>query len=250
NRYVPCLRTDDLVFHLDQPAVRERLAKATIVEATDAALMRRALGILFQRFTQRGAKACAISLPPHFAPSPVYPEDLSTALVDLFRGEIDDAGAKATVAHGVFWMLAELCREFRLPFDLMIGVNRKVYPEGVYQGQDLFDQRTSLLQYAELFNAFPDGTFCVSVLSTVQNQELASYSWIFPNVVTSGHCGTPIFRRSSNRTAPPACSACPRSNRSATTATPTSWNSYCRSSTCTGGSWRGFWLVPSRAIAA
>jgi glucuronate isomerase len=38
-----------------------------------------------------------------------------------------------------------------------------------------------------LFNAFPEVTFCVSVLSSGQNQELASYSWIFPNVVTSGH---------------------------------------------------------------
>ena len=69
----------------------------------------------------------------------------------------------------------------------MIGVNRRVYRDGVYQGQDLFDQRTSLIQYAELFNAFPEVTFCVSVLSSGQNQELASYSWIFPNVVTSGH---------------------------------------------------------------
>jgi len=69
----------------------------------------------------------------------------------------------------------------------MIGVNRRVYENGVYQGQDLFDQRTSLIQYAELFNAFPDVTFCISVLTSVQNQELASYSWIFPNVVTSGH---------------------------------------------------------------
>src|SRR5262249_14674333 len=32
NRYVPCLRTDDLVFHLDKPTVRERLMKATGVE--------------------------------------------------------------------------------------------------------------------------------------------------------------------------------------------------------------------------
>jgi glucuronate isomerase len=84
-------------------------------------------------------------------------------------------------------MLAEHCREFRLPFDLMIGVNRRVYRAGVHQGQDLFDQRTSMVQYAELFNAFPEVTFCVSVLTHAQNQELASYSWIFPNVVTSGH---------------------------------------------------------------
>jgi len=70
---------------------------------------------------------------------------------------------------------------------LMIGVNRRVYRSGVYQGQDLFDQRTSLLQYAELFNAFPEVTFCISVLSSGQNQELVSHSWIFPNVVTNGH---------------------------------------------------------------
>src|SRR5215469_12376033 len=44
-----------------------------------------------------------------------------------------------------------------------------------------------MIQYAELFNAFPEVPFCVSVLSSGQNQELVSYSWIFPNVITSGH---------------------------------------------------------------
>ena len=87
----------------------------------------------------------------------------------------------------MFWTIAEHCREFGLPFDLMIGVNRRVYETGVYQGQDLFDQRTSLLQYKELFNAFPEVTFPVSVLTSGQNQELVAYSWIFPNVVTNGH---------------------------------------------------------------
>ena len=69
----------------------------------------------------------------------------------------------------------------------MIGVNRRVYERGVFQGLDLFDQRTSLIQYAKLFNAMPKVTFCLSVLTSVQNQELVSYSWIFPNVVTHGH---------------------------------------------------------------
>jgi glucuronate isomerase len=178
SRYVPCLRTDDLVFHLHKPEVRQRLARATGVEATDAARLRQAVGKLFEHFTRQGAKACAISLPPDFAPAPVADTDLSAACNTASGGE---------AARGVFWMLAEHCREFKLPFDLMIGVNRRVYRDGVYQGQDLFDQRTSLIQYGELFNAFPQVTFCVSVLSSGQNQELASYSWIFPNVVTSGH---------------------------------------------------------------
>jgi glucuronate isomerase len=184
-RYVPCLRTDDLVFHLDRPEVRQRLARATGIDvgvfgedgedgedAEDGDLagngddtgLRRALRALFEHFTAHGARACAISLPPDFRPTP-----------------------GVSLPHRVFWMLAEHCREFGLPFDLMVGVNRGVYRHGVHQGQDLFDHRTSLIQYADLFNAFPDVTFCVSVLSSGQNQELASYSWIFPNVVTSGH---------------------------------------------------------------
>ncbi|HXG10253.1 MAG TPA: glucuronate isomerase [Gemmataceae bacterium] len=173
NRYVPCLRTDDLVFHLDKPEVRQRLAKATGIEVGDGSDPRRAVTKLFEHFTRHGARACAISLPPDFVPTAVTRWETAP-----------DPKARS---QAVFWMLAEHCREFQLPFDLMIGVNRRVYREGVYQGQDLFDQRTSLIQYAELFNAFPEVTFCVSVLSSGQNQELASYSWIFPNVVTSGH---------------------------------------------------------------
>src|ERR1019366_6734707 len=46
-RYVPCLRTDDLVFHLDKPAVRERLAKATGIEAGDAPHLEHAITKLF-----------------------------------------------------------------------------------------------------------------------------------------------------------------------------------------------------------
>ena len=186
SRYVPCLRTDDLVFHLDKPAVRERLAKATGVEIGYSTPIQTAIAKLFRHFVSHGAKACAISLPPDFAPVHVSQHDLPAAIGELVSGS-DEAAVRRTAASGVFWMLAEHCREFHLPFDLMIGVNRRVYRNGVYQGQDLFDQRTSLIQYAELFNAFPEVTFPISVLTSSQNQELVSYSWIFPNVVTSGH---------------------------------------------------------------
>ncbi|MCI0379264.1 MAG: glucuronate isomerase [Gemmataceae bacterium] len=185
-RYVPCLRTDDLVFHVDKPATRERLAKATGIDATDSARLRQAVGRLFEHFVSKNAKACAISLPPSFAPYPIEDGALSACLGKLPQQQ-DDFESKARSSAGVFWILAEFCRDCRLPFDLMIGVNRRVYRDGVHQGQDLFDQRTSLFQYAELFNAFPEVTFPISVLTSVQNQELISYSWIFPNVVTNGH---------------------------------------------------------------
>jgi glucuronate isomerase len=206
-RYVPCLRTDTLVFRLHDPEVRERLARVTGIEVGDAASLRKALHNLFKKFVSRNAKACAISLPPFFAPLPVEMSEIDGAFqtigregigrtlseaVQQMRAAVGAAspGAETTrqaLSHGVFWMLAELCREFKLPFDLMIGVNRRVYENGVFQGQDLFDGRTTLLHYRHLFNAFPDVVFPVSVLSSNLNQELVSHSWIFPNVITCGH---------------------------------------------------------------
>ena len=195
--YIPCLRTDDLVFHVGNPQVRDRLVKSTGQEGASAESMRAAVAQLFRRFNAKQARACAISLPPWFAPEPVSDAAADSALAEVGAKNLaasDDA--KRTASNFVFWTLAEHCREFSLPFDLMIGVNRGVYASGVFQGQDLYDSRVSLIQYQSLFNAFPEVTFPVSVLASVTNQELASYAWIFPNVVTNGHwwySNTPAF---------------------------------------------------------
>jgi len=196
-RYIPCLRTDDLVFHLAQDSVRERLEAATSISPSNAPTLRTAIGKLFEHFKANGAKACAISLPPSFAPEQVAEADADAAFSRLLaQGPETSQSDQSLLACFVFWTLAEYCAEYRLPFDLMIGVNRKVYPAGVFQGQDLYDSRVSMIQYQQLFNAFPQVTFPVSVLASVTNQELTSYAWIFPNVVTNGHwwySNTPTF---------------------------------------------------------
>ena len=186
-RYIPCLRTDDLVFQLSKPEVRERLAKATGIEVSGAASLNQAIGKLFDHFVAHNAKACAISLPPDFEPVRVEAATADVILQAVLSQRELTADEQRTLSRFVFWTLAEHCADRRLPFDLMIGVNRRVYESGVFQGQDLFDQRVSLIQYKALFNAFPQVTFPVSVLAQISNQELVSYSWIFPNVVTNGH---------------------------------------------------------------
>lgn len=186
--YVPCLRTDDLVFHLAQSSVRSRLEKATGASVRDARSLVAAISQLFAHFVRRGARACAISLPPDFSPTRVDASRAASAVSDVWRhGAEADAARRAELSHFVFWTLAEQCDEWKLPFDLMIGVNRGVYADGVHQGRDLYDSRVSMIQYRELFNAFPRVKFPVSVLASVTNQELVSYSWIFPNVLTHGH---------------------------------------------------------------
>src|SRR5262245_29553022 len=62
SRYVPCLRTDALMFQLGAPEVRERLAKATEIHIEDERSVRQAIGNLFEYFAKRVSRACAVSL--------------------------------------------------------------------------------------------------------------------------------------------------------------------------------------------
>lgn len=185
--YVPCLRTDDLVFHLTKAAVRDRLQRSSGVSPGNTVSLKQAIGRLFDHFKARGVRACAISLPPDFSPAAVSNAAADDVIAKAFGGRDLTADESGLLSRFVFWSLAEFCAGHKLPFDLMIGVNRRVYEGGVFQGQDLFDNRVSLIQYKALFNSFPTVTFPVSVLSETNNQELVSYSWIFPNVVTCGH---------------------------------------------------------------
>ncbi|MCG3181557.1 MAG: Uronate isomerase [Phycisphaerae bacterium] len=186
-RYVPCLRTDSLVFRLNDTEVMARLNKSSGVQVGDTGSLRRAIAALFERFVKAGARAAAISLPPSFQPFPERDESAGPMLAKFLDGQEMTSYEVRSVHRFIFWTVAEFCRDYRLPFDLMIGVNRGVYEDGVPGGTDLFNHLTSLHQYQRLFNAFPTVTFPVSVLDGGQNQELASYAWIFPNVVTSGH---------------------------------------------------------------
>lgn len=189
-RYVPCLRTDDLVFHIANPATRKRLLQSTGIEPANPQQIRECLSKLFEHFCANQARACAISLPPWFTPVSHSQNraGVATAFDEILAQGLDASEAnRQLLAEWIFWQIAELADHHQLPFDLMIGVNRKVYPTGVFQGQDLYDSRVSLIQYSELFNAFPKLKFPISVLASVTNQELVDYAWIFPNVITHGH---------------------------------------------------------------
>jgi glucuronate isomerase len=185
--YVPCLRTDDLVLKLHEGRTIARLRAASNIDIGDCASLRGAIGRLFERFVERGARACAISLPPDFAPRRASPRRAVTPIRKAIHGLDLRADELEEVRSAVFWILAEFCAEFRLPFDLMIGPVRNVYPTGVAGGRDLFDRRVSLYEYRELFNYFANVTFPVSTLAPDAGAELVAYAWIFPNVLPMGH---------------------------------------------------------------
>ena len=187
NQYIPCLRTDDLVLKLHEPRVVDRLKAATGVDVGDYASIRGAIGILFDRFVKKGARACAISLPPDFVPTRGTPKRAVTPIRRALHGLDVRPDEQDEIRRVMFWTIAEFCSDHKLPFDLMIGPIRDAYPAGVAGGRDLLDRRTSLIEYREVFNHFADVTFPVSTLAPDAGGELVAFSWIFPNVVPNGH---------------------------------------------------------------
>ncbi len=185
--FVPCLRTDDLVFHLPEESVRKRLAEKTGMGVETPGDLRKAVGALFEYFASREAAGGAISLPPTFTPVAVEDAAVEPLLAHVARGRTLDPPGARLLERFVFGLVAEGCRDAKLPFQLMIGVYRDVYPAGVEGGRDLLSAEGTLMQYADLFRRFPTVDFTVSVLSMTWAHELATFAWIFPNVKPSGH---------------------------------------------------------------
>ena len=59
--FVPCLRTDDLVLRLHAPTTTARLRTLLDVDVRDYTSLRMAIARVFERFVDRGARACAVS---------------------------------------------------------------------------------------------------------------------------------------------------------------------------------------------
>jgi glucuronate isomerase len=184
---IPCLRCDDLVFSIADPAVRDRLAKKTGVTVTDVASLRKAVAAVFDYFVSHDARSAAISLTPEFVCIPVTDADAESLLAKALKGDELTDSETAQLRSFVLYTLVAACREQKLPMQLMIGAVRDAYAHGVYQGTDVVANTGSLGQYTDLFNRFHDVTFAVSTLSPTMAHELVTYTWIFQNVRASGH---------------------------------------------------------------
>lgn len=185
--FVPCLRCDNLVFTLDLKSVRDALAERSGVNVVDTGTLRQAFSKVFELFVAHDARSTAISLPPDFVCRPVTDAAAEHLLAATLRGEVLTAEQQAMFRSYVLYLLADNCRTFQLPMQLMIGVIRDGYQHGVTNGTDVLSNRGSLVQYLDLFNRFPDVTFTVSYLSPTMAHELLTMTWIFQNVRASGH---------------------------------------------------------------
>jgi len=185
--YIPCYRADNLVFHIHEKETREMLEKCTDTSISNITELHDAIDKNFAHFAKHDAVSAAISLPPGFVTMEVEKKKADKIFSQTLNSDEVEIDKLAILQAYMINTITEKCREYGWPFQLMIGVNRKVYKHGVYQGQDLFTPISSMIGYSYLFNAYPDVKFPVSVLSETQEQELRTYGWLIHNVYPSGH---------------------------------------------------------------
>ncbi|MDY6985608.1 MAG: glucuronate isomerase [Candidatus Thermoplasmatota archaeon] len=170
--FFPTFRADPLL------KFDNRVVKDTF-EETESFLEER-----INHFTGYGCKAVAISPPDDF----VYTSSASrnnSALKDAALSA--SAKEKNEVRSSLLSILAALCREKKLPFEIMFGSVRDIYRRCVPEGGDFSRANTSLLNIADIFNDNPEVIFPLSIVSFTNDQELAEFARVFANVYASGH---------------------------------------------------------------
>ncbi|HJT77107.1 MAG TPA: hypothetical protein VJ739_07895 [Gemmataceae bacterium] len=186
-RYVPCLRGDDLVFHLDRPEVRARLGRATELDVGDAASLEHVLTSVFEHFRRRGARAVSLVLPPGFAPLPREEGDGEPALAALLRRR--EAGAAAgdwlAAVSAAFRAFLDHCAAFHLPL-LLLGGNSCCSEEGTVAAENVAARPVGRRRYEEVFRDFSAVSFCVA---GSLGEDLAVRAACRPNVMACGHGG-------------------------------------------------------------
>ncbi len=187
NHYVPIIDIEDVVLRFDARRTRERLDSSTDIQVTNANSMRLALHKLFGRFAKQNTAAATTTLPADLVLDPISEHKVDSLIAKANHGDRYTREERNQLATFLLFETSNRCQEYKIPFQLMVGLSRDVYDHGVPYGTDLLDQRTSLYELHRLFNAFPNVTFPVSVAGHSQNHELCSYAWIYHNVVASGH---------------------------------------------------------------
>jgi len=188
DRLVPCLRTDDLVFNADSARSISRLDNALHMKSgADLNAWRSALTMVFNRFHGWKLGYAAVGLPPSFILVENAEERARELLPKLAEGETLDPQSRRIWASFAIEEITKQCKRINVPYCLMAGADRGVYPQGVPSGQDLFRCDAHLRGYDWLLNKYPEVRFPFMVVSDTAGLELCAAGWIRHNVYPFSH---------------------------------------------------------------
>ena len=181
--FIPTLRIDPWINQIHFLETTRRLEKASGISISCLGDLKEAIGRVYGKFKDQGAVSVAISLPPDFTAWPVAEVTAEKIYDDVLSGKPISDGELLSLRSYLFYTLVEFCKEFSMPFQLMLGVDRRVFKDRDALSTDLNMIKT----LRDVLNRYPDVRFDICILNTILLHELTVYAKIFPNCVVSGH---------------------------------------------------------------
>jgi len=183
--FVPSLRTDEWVLDIQEKATREKLESLTGIAISNLTNLKAGVCEVVGKFVDIKAASMAISLPPNFQAFPVAEGDASGLYDRVLKGKRLSDDELARLQSYMLYTLFEFCDEVNLPFQLMLGVDRKVHHRLEWDG---FSTDMGMIKtFRNALNRFPRVKFVFSILNTILNHELAIYAKTFANCYVAGH---------------------------------------------------------------
>jgi glucuronate isomerase len=183
--FVPSLRTDEWVLDIQEKATREKLESMTGASITNLADLKACIGKVVDKFVGLKAASLAISLPPGFPVFAVADIDADNLYGKVLNGKrLSDDELKRLQSY-MLYSLFEMCSENNLPFQLMLGVDRKIHQRLEWDG---FSTNLDMVKtFRDALNRFPNVKMIFSILNTMLNHEMAIYAKTFANCYFAGH---------------------------------------------------------------
>jgi len=183
--FVPSLRTDEWVLDIQEKATQKKLENLLNISIDSLPKLKESIYQVAMNFLSIGAASMAISLPPSFQAFLVSDSDAEDLYGKILSGKrIADAELSRLQSY-MLYSLFEICDNLKLPFQIMLGVDRKIHRQLEWDG---FSTDMGMIKtFRDALNRFPDVKFVFSILNTVLTHELAIYAKTFANCYAAGH---------------------------------------------------------------
>ena len=182
---MPSLRTDEWVLEIAETATREKLEKLTNTSIDSLRALKSSIHQVAEKFAGMGAASMAISLTPDFRAFVVAESDAEVLYDKVLQEKRLTDDELARLKSHMLYSLFESCDELNMPFQLMLGVDRKVHRKLEWDG---FSTELEMMKtFRDALNRFPNVKMVFSLLNTTLTHELAIYAKTFANCYAAGH---------------------------------------------------------------
>jgi len=183
--FVPSLRTDEWVLDIQETVTREKLEKMTGSAINNLSDLKSCINKVVDKFVDIKVASMAISLPPTFQAFPVASADAEGLYGKVLQGKrLSDIELMRLQSY-MLYSLFGMCSDNNLPFQLMLGVDRKIHHRLEWDG---FSTNLDMVKtFRDALNRFPKVKMIFSILNTLLNHEMAIYAKTFANCYFAGH---------------------------------------------------------------